>query len=487
MAEGERPRTATRRLIGVVAITALSVMLAGCSAHTTGATDVAKRSATLNASGDCTGSSSSCQWFWRWGRHGAGYSSNSQLYGPVPSGWSGNVSAAISGLQPATAYDFQICVYAQGAWQGCRGPDGTENTYGQFTTASWDNYFWYQSTGTGGRIANDPNGNYTTTSPGANYLLPSNYVQGRNGVDAPASVGDRCTTNGTGRMDTWATFGINGDLTGLSVPSSQYGITTANTSTRNPLCQANGSNWGFYMDSGVFMGSQGQSITDCSRYCNMQHSVNFDVCNNGSFTCRPWSASRFGGDPRVILAGNYNAYKDCTVVNGCSGSPGGDYHAYMCMWLQDASQTPHPVLEYCVETWRDRFVNRVADGPGAIRYDSAAGFWETVSNSVDGVISWTRAAPGTSYATKCTVTAVCPLNSSDTITNNALGSHTFAVTISAQELGFVIKDVNYALGKHYSTNVSDYELVGIENGNEGGGAPGYLGSNVNGLTVATAY
>jgi hypothetical protein len=481
MTAGPRPRTVTRRRLGAVTLTAFALLLAGCSAHTTGATNVASQSATLNASGDCNGSSTPCSWYWRWGPHGSGYTSTSQVFGPVPVNWSGNVSYTATGLQMGTGYDFQICGYAQGAWQKCVGPDGTENTYGQFTTASPQDLFWYQSTSSGGRIATDPNGGFTTTSVGANYLLPSSYVQGRNGVDAPASGGDKCTTNGTGRMETWATdIGTNGSITGLAVPSSQHEITTSTASTRNPLCQANGSTWGFNMDA------QGQNPANgCASYCNMQHSVSFDTCNQPSaFNCRPWSASRFGTASQVILASNYNAYRDCTVANGngCSG----DYHAYMCMWLQDTSQSPHPVLEYCVEMWRDRFTDGRLPG-GASRYDSAAGFYETVVGGDGGVISWTRAEVGTAYATKCTVTATCPLSSSTSVMNNALGSRSYSVTISASQLSLIAQDINNNLGRHYSTNASDYELVGTEDGNEGGGSPGYLGSNVSGLTVATAY
>ncbi|HKP91216.1 MAG TPA: hypothetical protein VJT75_14730 [Thermoleophilaceae bacterium] len=452
-------------------------MLAGCSAHTNPATDVAKRSATLNAAGDCNGSSSSCYWYWQWGPHGSGYPSRTQTYGPVPSGWSGNVSAAISGLQPATTYDFQICGYAQGAWQKCYGPDGTENTHQEFTTQSWQNYIWYQSTATGGHIANDPNGGYTDTTVGANYLTPSNYVQVRNGIDA-GSGADKCTTNGTGPMSTWTSRGSGGALTGLSVPGSQYAITSSETTTRNPLCQANGSNWGFYMDSGGEGGSGTGGVappdSNCRQYCNMQHSVSLDTCNNpATFNCRPWSASKFGGDPRVILASNYNPYNDCTKANGNSCNT--DYHAYMCMWLQDIHPlgNGHPQLEYCVETWR----NSPTTNPP-----------EFVVTGDGGVEAWTRALPGTVYATKCTVTAVCPLNSSDTTTNNTLGSRTYAVTISASQLTRAVQDVNSKYGLFYSTNPSDYELTGIQDGNEGGyGIIGHLGSNVNGLLVATAY
>jgi hypothetical protein len=205
----------------------------------------------------------------------------------------------------------------------------------------------------------------------------------------------------------------------------------------------------------------------------MQHSVSFDTCN-GSFTCRPWSASKFGGDPRVILASNYNPYNDCTKANGNSCNT--DYHAYMCLWLQDVHPlgSGHPQLEYCVETWRDQEVT--------------GGFQEFVTLGDGGAEAWTRAAPGTVYATKCTVTAVCPLNSSNTTTSNILGSRTYAVTISASQLARAAKDVNSKYGLFYSTDPSDYELTGIQDGNEGGyGIIGHLGSNVNGLLVATAY
>jgi hypothetical protein len=62
----------TRRRLGAVVMTALSLVLAGCSAHTNNASSIGERSATLNASGDCNGSNSSCYWYWRWGPHGGG-------------------------------------------------------------------------------------------------------------------------------------------------------------------------------------------------------------------------------------------------------------------------------------------------------------------------------------------------------------------------------------------------------------------------------
>jgi hypothetical protein len=479
VAAGERPKTMTRRRTGVVAMAALSLLLAGCSAHTTGATNVAGTFATLNASGDCSGSSDPCSWYWRWGHHGAGYPSRSATYGPVPVGWSGSASYTATGLDPATAYDFQLCGWAGSQTPTCVGPDGTANTYGQFTTTN----SWYQSLPTGARIATDPVAGARTTSVGAGYLGSQVYKLQRNGVDAGPDS-DKCTTNGTGPMNNWATdIGTSASLTGLSVPSD-YEITTSTADTRSPLCQANGSKWGFYMDmhdapdTGVPPPDPPDPSQDCySAYCNMQHSVDFDTCNNGAFNCRPWSASDFGGGTQVLLASNYYPYKDCTKANGCSAN----YHAYMCLWLQDASQTPHPKLEYCVETWRN----------------SPSSPAESVVAGAGGLVtSWTRAADsGTAYATKCTGTAVCgPFSSSNTLTNNTLGNRTYAVTISRGQLARVAGDINSKLHDpnpngpvpHFSTDPSDYELTGIEDGNEGGYTPdGYLGSNVSGLTVQT--
>jgi hypothetical protein len=139
-------RWAVRLLVVATAV------LAGCSGHTTGTTNVGRTAATLTATARCD-SGETCRWYWElW----IGERSNvgrTAVSGPV-NGPTGDlkITKTLTDLNPGTTYHWDLCGSPDnGAHYACVGPSGklNERDSEQFTTAPqhtlaerWDGTAW---------------------------------------------------------------------------------------------------------------------------------------------------------------------------------------------------------------------------------------------------------------------------------------------------------------------------------------------------------
>ncbi|MDQ6777644.1 MAG: hypothetical protein M3071_15850 [Actinomycetota bacterium] len=134
------------KLFGLIQVVGLALLLVACSGKTTGANVTGPLTATLNATGSCSGGSPNpCHWQFRYAPHGTTNWIYTPVQGPCPASGSTNpcnatdapVSADVSSLTPNTAYDYQVGgwgdQYSQ-AQEGWVGTDGTANTVSSFTT-----------------------------------------------------------------------------------------------------------------------------------------------------------------------------------------------------------------------------------------------------------------------------------------------------------------------------------------------------------------
>ena len=149
-----------RRCSGVILASGAVLVLAGCSAKTTGASNITDGSAKLNAVGSCD-SGQTCRWYWEYWRANAPRSSSQKTAVQRPvKGPTGNVhlSTSVENLDVSTAYRWVFCASPNnGGSYVCAGPHGTFGSttadpppdYATFTTApvrtlaeAWNGKTW---------------------------------------------------------------------------------------------------------------------------------------------------------------------------------------------------------------------------------------------------------------------------------------------------------------------------------------------------------
>jgi hypothetical protein len=166
------------RLIGIAAVRKVFlvglalgavVLLAGCSGHTTGATNITTSSARLNAIGSCD--NGNCSAFMRWRPVGTSAWTNGPTINGI--GKVSNVSwnQTASGLTAGTQYEYQTCG-KEASWSTfvCVGPDGHSTTTEKFTTA-------------GSKTCNE-----TLTGSYSSIVVPQNGTCTLNGARATGDV-----------------------------------------------------------------------------------------------------------------------------------------------------------------------------------------------------------------------------------------------------------------------------------------------------------
>lgn len=127
-----------RPVISVVVGMVMSLALVACGGSTTPPTNVTAYSAALGGQGECDGGSPTpCYWYWRYGTGGQ-YQYQTPVQGPYTGSTGGLVqlSAPVTGLQPDTTYQYQLCGEGDTITSYvCVGPDGTTSTSSTFTTS----------------------------------------------------------------------------------------------------------------------------------------------------------------------------------------------------------------------------------------------------------------------------------------------------------------------------------------------------------------
>jgi outer membrane protein assembly factor BamB len=128
-------RQRRQRLVGLLVLALGVLVLAGCSGHTTGASNVTTTSAQLNFVGSC-GSGEHCSYYVQYRKSGASTWTQTPTRGPVPGPvTNASLSETATGLSDGTGYEYQACGNAQTTQPfTCVGPDGTSSTKSTFTT-----------------------------------------------------------------------------------------------------------------------------------------------------------------------------------------------------------------------------------------------------------------------------------------------------------------------------------------------------------------
>jgi hypothetical protein len=124
-----------RRFVALAVGLGVGLVLTGCSAHTTPASNITGNTATLSFVGSCD-KGEDCSWFVRYRKVGTNTWIQTAARGPV-AGPASNapLSEKVSGLSPATQYEYQACGNAQPGRQfSCVGADGTTNATTRFAT-----------------------------------------------------------------------------------------------------------------------------------------------------------------------------------------------------------------------------------------------------------------------------------------------------------------------------------------------------------------
>jgi hypothetical protein len=201
----------------------------------------------------------------------------------------------------------------------------------------------------------------------------------------------------------------------------------------NNVCQAKGSTWGFKVS--------GASNNNCTPniVCGMHHfhRLGGDI--------RPWN----GATPGTALTFSYDT-KPQTVTLAGGGAAG-----YFCILLREVD-TPHHI-ELCFKQWQQ--------GSGFPGTDLVCADTAPAGYNVD--TAWTTFNANQAWGTQ----RAGSVNTFSSVPNNAFQS----ASISARNLLNVINRVNSptpqpsGCNRGVSVDVRNYQLVGFENGVEGGG------------------
>jgi len=317
---------------------------------------------------------------------------------------------------------------------------------------------WYQGTSTGSQssaagtvdVGPDYLSNRTTASGGGTAATPWNK---------PA--GDYCDSYEVANM--YARPGVNGGVdTGFTTPtpyrSYQWGSSALSQGVG--MCQASGDEWGQWIDPTV--------VTDCnSAWCGVQHAVSFG--QDSAYL--PWGQTP-ATDDALLVESTYEPYV-YNYLHNVSGA--NDAWGYLCAVLEDDSTDQR--LEYCLNEWSTW--GAPPDQITTIFYNTLIKQWFTnVGTNFD---------PGTKFATEAP-------GSDNTIAGpGATGfTQTYAAEITYSDLANTVADINAEITSEYgschakasttvpacySTNPANYQLMGLENGQELLGRNNYLGGN----------
>ena len=324
--------------------------------------------------------------------------------------------------------------------------------YGQNNTTCWQSGFPGPSAQTcatvgPGYLANP--GSNGTDSGGLVHML-----NGAVGADMRVSVsGEYCGYYNTGSRLTYQNSNDQSSWSGWRPPDPLWYWQEGDALAPANVCQANGAQWGQVV--------RGAGANDFCRSpmapCGMQHYASFATQGTNN---RPWS-SAFGAFPSLNVS-------TIARVQTASAPLGGAW-GYLCPILQQVGTINY--VEYCFEQWR---VNGgFPSTPPGVDVASACADTADPNNQtihIDQVV--TRFAPDASYSTK---------RAGTTSTFGFTGPRTgfFQATISKDDLRRAIQALNARCGRGMTSDPSQYALVGVEHGLEGGGVSTLGGTAAN--------
>jgi hypothetical protein len=296
-------------------------------------------------------------------------------------------------------------------------------------------FYWYgENSLTCWQTGSLGSGSSTCDSVGESYL-PSHMHSGGIGVDVElvnsGTSGDYCNYYNIGEgLDTTNELEQAG-LTGFNPPKPFGGYQEGNHYNPADVCQAYSDTWG----QGVRGNSANNKCGSPYAPCGMQHFVSLGGQGTND---RPWSS--VFGSPALVISAEDNPYK-VEAPNSWG---------YICPLLKAPSGG---ILEYCLEAWH------VGSGSfPAYKHADEAG-----PCNFGGGQTFTEFAPGTKFAELVS-------GSSETFEyKNNGASRTFTARITPANLEAAISAVEGHGCGALSHNASEYALVGIEQGTEGGG------------------
>lgn len=250
--------------------------------------------------------------------------------------------------------------------------------------------------------------------------------------------------------------------TGFSPPDNQDYQIFNGEGAGPSACQANGNTWGWYINSPSGNGG-------------MQHSVSF---GDSGTTLFPWASSF--GDPSLVLRSGY--YLGSYTFNPCPNCGAG--WKYLCALLMDTSTTQR--LEYCLNEWSTY-------GPGD---DPTPTVFSTLGQNL-GYNGFANVQTNIDYSSDRAY--ISPGSATTQLGSGTIGTyHVWQAGINTSNLGAAINAVNnkivakVASGNTnvplpYSTDVTKYALIGLEDGHEFWGGMTSLGGYSDQLQAWTAY
>jgi Repeat of unknown function (DUF346) len=267
-------------------------------------------------------------------------------------------------------------------------------------------------------------------------------------LEREPSSGDYCSAYNIGEALSYTDENGEYNYTGLVVPKP-YGQWQQGDA-HETVCQADGANWGQEV-----RGNINSECTGSHTPCGMQHDVSFASQGTND---RPWS-SAFGG-PSLLITTEAEPYTAST--------PGGGW-GYVCPLLRQG-ETNH-VLEFCLELWRTGTGYNNFDVKGECSNTKNFVYAETI----------TEFANTTKFATEMAGSA------NTFVFSGSPTAGTFTAYITEANLINAINAANSGCpGDNFSTNPSEYALVGVEEGMEGR-ALSELGGRTANLQLRTEY
>lgn len=309
---------------------------------------------------------------------------------------------------------------------------------GVSSVASAASFYWYgENNSTCWQTGQPGSSSSACDGVGEYFLNSSNPPRMLGGaastdVELASGSGDYCNAYDIGETLSHTDEIDQSSWTGIS-PPSPYGKWQQDDAS-GTVCQAIGSTWGQEI--------RGAANSECKgaghEPCGMQHYVSLQSQQD-----RPWSSSF--GSPSLVITSQANP-ETATVSGGAWG--------YICPLLRQG--TTNKVLEFCWEQWR------IGTGfPGTnTNFDVSAACANTTNFIFDQTI--TDYASNTKFATEMAGSA------NTFVFEKNPSTRTFTGYITEANLDAAIKATNEHCGAGYSEVPSEYVLVGIEQGMEGG-------------------
>jgi hypothetical protein len=219
------------------------------------------------------------------------------------------------------------------------------------------------------------------------------------------------------------------------------------------VCQASGSKWGQVVRGNSANNHCGAGYAPCG----MQHVVSFGT---QQLEDRPWGQEM--GSPALVISAEANPHK-VEAPNSWG---------YVCPLLKETGGGGH-ILEFCLEQWHVGW----GQFPLLHEFDEAT----ECNNGLGQVI--TAFKPGTKFA------ELVPGSAETFEFKNNPAPRTFTARITPGELVLAIEALEKRCGptEKSSHNASEYALVGVTQGVEGGGNVNLIGNATAKLQLRTEY